>query len=70
MNLAAEMCRSARFFAASTPEEMVNLAVETGIFIGVDDFRALLTSGNIERWLVRGEDRANSFVHLKKIFSI
>ena len=49
---------------------MVNLAVETGIFIGVDDFRALLTSGNIERWLVRGEDRANSFVHLKKIFSI
>ena len=58
------------FFAASTPEEMVNLAVESCIFIGVDDFRALLTSGNIQRWLVRGEDRTNSIVHPQKIFSV
>jgi len=44
------------FFAASTPEEMVALAVEAGIFIGIDDFRALLTSGSTECWLVRGDD--------------
>ena len=49
---------------------MVNLAVESCIFIGVDDFRALLTSGNIQRWLVRGEDRTNSIVHPQKIFSV
>ena len=58
------------FFAASTPEEMINLAVESGTFIGVDDFRALLTSGSTEWWLVRGEDRTNSIVNLQKILSL
>jgi len=58
------------FFAASTPEEMVNLAVETGIFIDADDFRALLTSGSTEHWEVRGEDSDNPIAHLQKVFSV
>ncbi len=52
------------FFSASTPEELVNVAVESSIFIGVDDFRALLTSSNTERWLVPGEDKTDSIVNL------
>jgi len=58
------------FFAASTPEEMVNLAVETGIFIDADDFRALLTSGSTEFWEVRGEEFQNPIAHLQKIFCV
>ena len=58
------------FFAASTPEEMVALAVEAGIFIGIDDFRALLTSGSTECWLVRGDDSTNPIAHLQKVFAI
>ena len=58
------------FFAASTPEDMVDLAVASGIFISADDFRALLTSGSTERWLVRGEDNTNPIVHLQKVFGV
>ena len=58
-----------KFFAASTPEERVNLAVESGIFIGVDDFHTLLTSGSTERWFVRGKDRTKSSVNLQKILN-
>lgn len=38
------------FYAASTPEEMVALAVDAGILIDADDFRALLRSGSTEHW--------------------
>ena len=58
------------FFDATTPEAMVALAVETGIFIDADDFRALLTSGSTEFWEVRGEDSTNPIVHLQRIFRI
>ena len=56
------------FYAANTPEEMVKLAVETGILIDADDFSALLTSGDTEFWTVRGDDQNNPIVHLKRIF--
>ena len=56
------------FYAANTPAEMVKLAVETGILIDADDFRALLTSGDTEFWTVRGDDQNNPIVHLKRIF--
>jgi hypothetical protein len=42
------------FYGASTPEEMVELAVEAGILIDADDFRALLTSGDTEFCAVSG----------------
>ena len=58
------------FYDASTPEEMVNLAVETGIFIDADDFRALLTSGSAEFWVVCGEDNDNPIAHLQKVFGV
>ena len=34
-----------KFYGATTPEELVALAVESGILIDADDFRALLRSG-------------------------
>jgi hypothetical protein len=58
------------FYSATTPEEMVSLAVNCGILIDADDFRALLRSGSTERWLVRGEDGTNPIVHLQRIFSV
>jgi hypothetical protein len=58
------------FYDASTPEEMVNLAVETGILIDADDFRALLRSGSTERWVVRGQDNDNPIVHLQRVFRV
>lgn len=58
------------FYGAETPEEMVNLAVETGILIDADDFRALLRSGNTERWLVRGQDDDNPIIHLQRVFRV
>ncbi|GDX72536.1 hypothetical protein LBMAG39_09690 [Cyanobium sp.] len=58
------------FFAANSPEEMVALTVEMGIFIGIDDFRALLTSGSTECWLVRGDDSTNPIAHLQTVFGI
>ena len=58
------------FYAASTPDEMVTLAVDGGILIDAEDFRALLRSGSTERWLVRGEDRTNSSVNLQKILNV
>jgi hypothetical protein len=58
------------FYAATTSEEMVALAEESGIFIGADDFRALLTSGTTEFWEVRGDDSSNPIAHLQKVFSV
>lgn len=58
------------FFDASTPEEMVALAVETGILIDADDFRALLRSGSTEHWEVRGQDSDNPIVHLQRVFRV
>lgn len=56
------------FFGANSPEEMVDLAVETGIFIDADDFRALLTSGETESWIVTGDDQNNPIAHLQRVF--
>jgi hypothetical protein len=58
------------FYDANTPEEMVNLTVETGIFIDADDFRALLRSGSTERWVVRGHDSNNPIIHLQRVFRV
>ena len=58
------------FYAATTPEEMVTLAVDAGILIDAEDFRALLRSGSTEFWLVRGEDESNPIAHLLKVFRI
>ena len=58
------------FYYDNTPEEMVALAVDTGILIDADDFRALLRSGSTERWLVRGEDNDNPIIHLQRVFRV
>ncbi len=58
------------FFDANTPEAMVALAVETGIFIDADDFRALLTSGSTEFWEVGGDGFQNPIAHLQKVFRV
>jgi len=58
------------FYAATTPQEMVALAVNGGILIEADDFRALLRSGSTEFWLVQGEENNNPIAHLQKVFSI
>lgn len=58
------------FYGATTPEQIVALAVESGIMIDADDFRALLRSGSTEFWLVRGGDSNNPIAHLQKIFGV
>jgi hypothetical protein len=58
------------FYAATTPEEIVALALDTGICIDAEDFRALLRSGSTERWLVRGEDSTNPIIHLQRVFRV
>jgi hypothetical protein len=58
------------FYNAATPGEMVDLAVNWGILIEADDFRALLRSGSTEFWLVRGGANNNPIAHLQKVFSI
>jgi hypothetical protein len=58
------------FYAASTPAEMVGLAVGSGILIEADDFRALLRSGSTEFWLVRGGDGTNPIAHLQRVFKL
>ena len=58
------------FFAATTPDAIVALTVEMGIYIGADDFRALLTSGSTECWVVRGDDTNNPIAHLQTVFGI
>jgi len=58
------------FYAAKTPEEMVELAWESGILIDADDFRALLRSGSTVFWEVRGQESDNPIVHLQKVFSV
>ena len=58
------------FYAASTPDVMVTLAVDGGILIDAEDFRALLRSGSTEFWLVRGEESGNPIAHLQQVFSV
>lgn len=58
------------FYCANTPEEMVDLAIEAGIFIDADDFRALLTSGSTEFWTVRGDDQSNPIAHMQRVFRV
>ena len=58
------------FYAANTPEEMVELVVSTGILIDAEDFCALLRSGSTEHWEVRGDDQNNPITHLLRVFSI
>ena len=58
------------FYGANTPQEMVNLAVEAGIFIDADDFRALLTSGSTEYWDIGGDGYQNPIAHLQKVFRV
>ena len=58
------------FYDANTPEEMVNLEVETGILIDADDFHALLRSGSTEQWVVRGQDNDNLIIHLQRVFRV
>ena len=58
------------FYAATTPGEMVALAVNGGILIEADDFRALLRSGSTEFWLVRGGGNNNPIAHLQQVFRV
>jgi len=58
------------FYGATTPEQLVALAVESGILIDADDFRALLRSGSTERWFVRGGDQTNPIAHLQNVFHV
>ena len=58
------------FYAASTPDEMVTLAVDGGILIDAEDFRALLRSGSTEFWVVGGEVGANPIAHLQQVFGV
>jgi len=58
------------FYEANTPAEMVELAVESGVLIDADDFRALLRSGSTEFWLVRGDDSTNPIAHLQRVFRV
>lgn len=58
------------FFGATTPAQMVTLAVESGILIDEEDFRALLRSGSTEFWLVRGCAGNNPIAHLQRVFRV
>lgn len=58
------------FYRAATPAEMVAMAVDSGILIEADDFRALLRSGSTEFWLVRGGDGNNPIAHLQRVFCL
>lgn len=58
------------FYAATTPEAMVAMAVDSGILIDADDFRALLRSGSTEAWTLRGDATNNPIAHLQKVFRI
>lgn len=58
------------FYVADTPEQMVRIALELGILIDAEDFRALLRSGSTERWYVRGGDQTNPITHLKRVFKV
>jgi len=58
-----------KFYASATPEEMVDLAVEIGILIDAEDFRALLRSGSTEFWLLRGSEGSNPILRLVRVFS-
>ena len=58
------------FYAATTPEQLVALAVNSGILIDADDFRALLRSGTTEFWEVRGDASTNPIAHLQQVFNV
>ena len=47
----------------------MNLAVQAGIFIDADDFRALLTSVDTESLVVTGDDQTNPIDYLKRMFN-
>jgi hypothetical protein len=57
------------FYRAQTPEEMVSLAVEFGIMINAEDFRALLRSGSSVYWLA-SQASQNPITHLQQVFSV
>ena len=59
-----------RFYGITTPDEMVALAVQTGILIEADDFRALLRSGSTEFWLLGGVDNHHPIAHLRSVFGV
>jgi hypothetical protein len=58
------------FYADTTPEQLVDLAVNSGILIDADDFRALLRSGSTEFWFVGGDESTNPIAHLQQVFSV
>ena len=58
------------FYNAATPEEMVALAVEYGILIDAEDFRALLRSGSTVFWVLGGDALSNPIAHLQKVFGM
>ena len=58
------------FYATTTQEGMVAMAVATGILIDANDFRALLRSGSTEAWLLRGDDTNNPIAHLQTVFGV
>jgi hypothetical protein len=57
------------FYGADTPEQMVALAVEFGILINAEDFRALLRSGSSAYWVACQASR-NPITHLQKVFGL
>lgn len=58
------------FYGATTPEQMVALAVNCGILIDADDFRALLRSGSTEFWEVRGDASSHPIARLQQVFDL
>ena len=61
--------RSGDFFAATTSEQMVDLATDCGFRFTPDDFSALLQSDQGEFW-VYGYSAWNPLNHLRKVFSV
>jgi hypothetical protein len=62
--------RAREFFAVTKPEEMVALAVGSGILIDEEDFRALLRSGSSVYWVLGGDRRRNPIAHLQQVFCV
>lgn len=61
--------RQNQFYAISDADAMVALAVEFGIFVNEEDFRALLRSGSSEYWLACEASR-NPITHLQRVFGV
>jgi len=60
--------RSGTFFAASTPEQIVDVAGACGFKITAADFRDLLQSNAGEFWIYGRSDK-NPINHLCRVFS-